>query len=111
MYLADSKEPVSLGSIARQEQLSLAYLERIFALLKKANLVSSVKGASGGYYLTKTPSRTKISDIIKALEGDLYQMECATCHAGSCRIHSVWVQLQRQIDKTLSAMTLKSLKK
>jgi len=109
MHLADSKEPVSLAVIANQEQLSLAYLERIFALLKKANLVTSVKGVKGGYLLKNNANKVRVSEVIRALEGELYKLECSGCDVCGCKVHTVWTTLYKQIDKTLSSMTLKSL--
>ena len=109
IYLAKSKKSVSLASIAKQEGLSLAYLERLFALLKKAELITSYKGVKGGYTLIRPASKITVAQIIKALEGDLYQIKCDSCDVCQCLIHPVWLKLYKQINKTLDSITLKSL--
>jgi Rrf2 family iron-sulfur cluster assembly transcriptional regulator len=107
--LAKSKTPVSLASIARQEGLSLAYLERLFASLKRAGLVTSFKGLRGGYTLTRSAAKISVAEIITALEGSLYEIKCGHCKVCGCNVHSVWDRLYKQIDQTLNSITLKSL--
>ena len=63
------KEPVSIGSVAARQGISERYLEQLVALLKKAGLVKSIRGASGGYVLEKKPSEISVGDILRALEG------------------------------------------
>jgi Rrf2 family protein len=63
------KEPVSIGSVAARQEISERYLEQLVALLKKAGLVKSIRGASGGYVLAKKPSEISVGDILRALEG------------------------------------------
>ncbi len=104
-----AKEPVSLGLIAQQEKLSLPYLERIFARLKKAGVVRSLKGSKGGYVLARPAKQIKAAEIIRALEGELYRWSCPKCHLTACRVHPVWRELYKQINKTLSAISLDSL--
>ena len=57
------KEPVSIGSVAARQEISERYLEQLVALLKKAGLVKSIRGASGGYVLAKKPSEISVGDI------------------------------------------------
>jgi len=108
VHLAKTTKPVSLASIAKKEGLSLAYLERIFAKLKKAELVKSFKGVKGGYVLAKPASKVKVAQIIEALEGSVYQLHCPDCKI-SCCVHPVWTKLYKQIYKTLNSISLKSL--
>ena len=68
--------PVSLKAIAAAEGLPLAYLERIVALLKKAGLVESTRGAHGGYRLTRDPASISMDEVIVALEGAVAPMTC-----------------------------------
>ncbi len=68
--------PVSLKAIAEAESLPLAYLERIVALLKKAGLVESTRGAHGGYRLARDPEALSMDEVILALEGTIAPMEC-----------------------------------
>ena len=69
-------QPVSLKAIADSENLPLAYLERIVALLKRAELVESTRGAHGGYRLARAPEDITMDEVVLALEGSLAPMEC-----------------------------------
>ena len=65
-------EAVSLNSIAERQHISEGYLEQLMALLKKAGLVTSIRGASGGYRAGRDlPSEISVGDILRALEGSL----------------------------------------
>ncbi len=68
--------PVSLKAIAEAESLPLAYLERIVALLKKAGLVESTRGAHGGYRLARAPEALSMDEAVLALEGAIAPMAC-----------------------------------
>lgn len=59
---------VSLGDIATRQDISLPYLEQLFVKLRRANLVSSVRGPGGGYRLTRSPSDIRVSDILAAVD-------------------------------------------
>lgn len=65
-----SKNHVSLISIAERQNISLNYLEQVFASLRKAGMVRSIKGAGGGYLLNADPKTTSIYDILRILEGE-----------------------------------------
>lgn len=65
------EEPVSIGSIAMRQGISERYLEQLVAKMKKAGLVKSIRGASGGYVLAKDSSEISVGDILRALEGSL----------------------------------------
>jgi Rrf2 family protein len=71
-----SDSPVSLKAIAAAEGLPLAYLERIVALLKKADIVESTRGAHGGYRLAKPAGEIHMDTVIVALEGAVAPMTC-----------------------------------
>ena len=79
---------VSLSAIAQEEKISLKYLERLFADLKKANLIKAIRGASGGYALAKQAKQINIYDIIKALEGKLkpFKLRVSIALSISCRL-------------------------
>ena len=67
---------LSLASIAEDEKISLAYLERIFVALKRSKIVSAEKGASGGYRLIKDPKQISALEIIQSLEGKKSLFHC-----------------------------------
>lgn len=69
MAVQQGKEPVALNGIAERNGISQQYLEQVFAALRKAGLVRSVKGAQGGYYLNLLPSEITVSMIWNALDG------------------------------------------
>ncbi len=109
------QEPYSLAKIAKQEKISLAYLERLFARLKKAKLVVSAQGVNGGYKLAKPVSKISVKDIFTALEGSLAPYICAglggLCGQKSCDCQTkiVWQKLDQGISKTLSSIKLSDL--
>lgn len=63
---------ISLSSIAERNQISSQYLEQIFASLRRAGIIQSVKGSQGGYYLAKEPSEITVSEILHALDGSFH---------------------------------------
>ena len=76
--LALNNDITSLKDIADKEQLPIKYLEKIMALLVKANLVKSIRGKDGGYILVKDPSLYSIGEILRASEGNLESRACDT---------------------------------
>ncbi len=108
---------VSLRIIAKKENISLSYLERLFANLKKAKLIESEKGVTGGYKLAKNPKIITIYDIVTVLEGKLTPFYCLSedgkvkCEAGkSCGASVVLSKVQIAIKKTLKNIKLSDLK-
>jgi Rrf2 family cysteine metabolism transcriptional repressor len=79
-------EPVSLKAISEAEALPLAYLERIAALLKKAGLVESTRGAHGGYRLARDADDIRMDEAVLALEGAVAPMTCFVDDTGSGRV-------------------------
>ena len=109
------QKPCSLAKIARQEGISLNYLEKLMAKLKKARLVKSAKGMRGGYFLARAVDKIKVKEIISALEGTLAPFYCVsvqgkknTCPR-SCLTQRVWVKLYKEIIKTLNHISLADL--
>lgn len=111
-----SQGSLSLGKIAELENISLAYLERLFASLKKAKLVKSVRGASGGYELSSEPKRISAFEIIKALEGGFEPFHCLvagdrkTCatHCG-CGATKGLGMIEEGIESSLKKINLSEL--
>jgi len=104
---------VSLAIIAKQENISLKYLERLFANLKKAGLVKAEIGAGGGYKLAKSAKRINIYDIIKALEGRLSPFHCTgdkkKIYCGQlcdCGVTQVLSKVEQAIAKSLKDIKL-----
>lgn len=115
--------PVSLKAIAEAEGLPLAYLERIVALLKKAGLVESTRGAHGGYRLTRDPATVSMDEVIVALEGAVAPMTCFVDDTDSprvlcshesdsghgCATKLLWMRVQGGVMEKLQQTTLAEL--
>lgn len=108
--------PVSLRDVSRRQQLSDKYLEQIVTPLSRAGLVRSVRGAGGGYLLTRTPAEYTVGDILRPLEGDLAPVECAT-DAGFCErcdecvTVELWQEIHRAVSQVVDNITLGDLVK
>jgi len=109
-------EPVSISSIATRQGISERYLEQLMTLLKKAELVKSIRGAGGGYVLAKDVSEISVGDILRALEGSLEPVDCAAYHpteaceaAGGCVTKYVWQRINESINRTVDEISLKQL--
>ena len=107
--------PLSIKCIADKQDISESYLEQLMALLKKAGLVSSTRGAQGGYVLTGKPSETTIGEVLRALEGSTNITECLDeKHCGNectCVNRPVFAKIQASIDSVLDTMTLEDMLK
>ena len=102
----------NLQEISNEEGISLKYLEQLFRVLRKSNLIVSQKGREGGYMLFKKPKDIKVGEIIEILEGPIAPMQCAEgkCNIKcSCASSIVWTKLQEQIKKTLYKIKLSDL--
>lgn len=103
--------PVSLTEIAAAQMLSVAYLEQIFARLRRAGLVASARGASGGYRLARPARDIAIGEIIDAVDEPIAATRCESsepgCLAGQrCLTHDLWHELGEQIRLFLHHMSL-----
>jgi Rrf2 family iron-sulfur cluster assembly transcriptional regulator len=106
-------KPVSLAEIAKRQEISLSYLEQLFAKLRRGGLVKSVRGPGGGYRLSRASSDVRIADIILAVDEPI---TATRCHPGSpmgctgtatrCVTHDLWEELGRQIHVFLSSVSL-----
>jgi Rrf2 family cysteine metabolism transcriptional repressor len=109
--------PESLAEIAADEDLPRAYLEQLVTSLRDAGLVVSTRGARGGYQLAAPPSQIRMSEILRALEGPIAPMICAsdepdhaTCNRSTlCTVNVLWVRVRDAINGTLEGMTLADL--
>lgn len=110
------EEPVSISSVASRQGISERYLEQLVSLLKKAGLVKSIRGASGGYVLAKTMNEISVGDILRALEGNLEPVQCAAFYseegcsaAGGCVTKYVWQKINDSINQTVDEIKLDEL--
>ena len=115
--------PISLNSVAEAERLPLSYLEHLVAKLRKAGLVTSTRGAHGGYRLAKPATEITMDAVVQALEGQIAPMECfhetpegrVLCSheednsAGGCATKLLWTRVQNGVTKALAGTTLAEL--
>jgi Rrf2 family iron-sulfur cluster assembly transcriptional regulator len=104
---------VALADIAERQEISLSYLEQLFAKLRRGGLVRSVRGPGGGYLLAHPADATRISDIILAVDEPIRATRCAPGSPSGCRsnksrclTHDLWEELGNQIHLYLSSVTL-----
>ncbi len=116
--IADDKSgnPVSLLTISQRQNISLSYLEQIFSRLKKANIVKSVKGPGGGYFLGKNLEEITVAQIIKAIGEPIKMTRCnkvkkSCTNSGStkCKTHHLWHGLENKIYEYLNSISLKDI--
>ena len=107
--------PVSLAEISSRQEISLSYLEQLFARLRRRNLVVSIRGPGGGYRLGREPEAVFVSDVVDAVNESLDTTRCKNrgdCQNGEmCLTHHLWSDLSDQIHQFLSEISLADLMK
>ena len=105
--------PVALADIAQRQDISLSYLEQLFAKLRRGGLVTSVRGPGGGYRLSRPSSELRIADIIVAVDEPIAATRCKTGSSKGCTksgarcvTHDLWEELGQQIHVFLSSVSL-----
>lgn len=108
------QEPVILKNVAKEEEISIRYLEQIIIPLKLSKLVKSIRGAGGGYILTQPPSKVKLIEIIEALEGPIALVDCVDdleyCdRMPRCATYEVWKEATHLLREYFAKTTLQDL--
>ena len=108
--------PVCLSEIAERQEISLSYLEQLFAKLRRGGLVKSVRGPGGGYMLAHGRGATRIADIILAVDEPIRAVRCKPGATLGCRgdrsrclTHDLWEELSNQIHLYLNSVTLEDV--
>lgn len=110
--------PISLAEMADHEALPRPYLEQLVVSLREAGLVTSTRGAHGGYQLGRPPEQIRMGEVLRALEGPLAPMVCASedpAHAaacertGFCNVNDLWLTVRNAISTALDSITLADL--
>ena len=121
MALADlakfnSINPVSLRDISLRQNISLVFLEQIFAKLKKHDIVKSIRGTNGGYILNKQPIEIKLANILNAVDEEVKTVQCKReskkgCNnkTSKCITHNLWGELEMHINHFFEKKNLKDL--
>ncbi len=109
-------EPAAISGIASRQGISERYLEQLMALLKKAGLVKSIRGAGGGYVLARNARDISVGDVLRALEGELEPVKCTAfqkeegCEAaGECVTKYVWKKINESINRTVDEIKIDAL--
>jgi len=108
----DATRAVALAEIAARQQISLSYLEQLFARLRRKGLVMSARGPGGGYRLARTAETTSIADIVHAVDEPLRATRCYSQGKGCmlkgerCLTHDLWEDLGARIEDYLASVSL-----
>jgi Rrf2 family iron-sulfur cluster assembly transcriptional regulator len=110
---SNQSKPVALADIAERQDISLSYLEQLFAKLRRGGLVTSVRGPGGGYRLARPSDALRIADIIVAVDEPIAATRCkpnsskgCTKTGARCVTHDLWEELGQQIHVFLSSVSL-----
>jgi len=111
------ESPTALSEISKSQNISLSYLEQIFSLLKKAQIVKSIKGPGGGYVLSKHYGEITIAQIIKAIGEPIKMTNCgsgtksciSTTNNTKCKTHHLWQGLEKNIFNYLNSISLEDI--
>lgn len=107
-----SGDHVSLISIAERQDISKSYLEQVFATLRKAGIVNSVKGAQGGYVLAADPASITVGMILRVLEGDLSVVGESSNESNKIELYirdHIWSKMDERINQFVDAISLKDI--
>lgn len=108
--------PVALRDVARRQDISEKYLEQLVAPLTRAGLLKSVRGAAGGYLLTRAPEEYTAGEILRTQEGSLAPVDCVDAshpcqRQGKCPTAPLWRRIAQAVDQVVDSTTLADLAK
>jgi Rrf2 family iron-sulfur cluster assembly transcriptional regulator len=113
LAMRQNRGPVTLAAISERQHISLSYLEQLFGKLRRAKLVSSVRGPGGGYNLAQAAQDISVADIVSAVDEPLDATQCGgkeNCHDDRrCMTHDLWATLNEKMHEYLSSVTLADL--
>lgn len=105
--------PVSLKKISNKYEISESYLEQLLAKLKKKGFINTIRGAQGGYLLSKPPEQITVGMILRALEGQISTSECLSGESCSreniCATRIIWEKIEKSINEVIDNTTLKDM--
>src|SRR5437879_1201207 len=105
LALRQNRGPVTLAAISERQHISLSYLEQLFGKLRRATLVSSVRGPGGGYNLARGLQEISVADIVTAVDEPLDATQCGgkeNCHDDKrCMTHDLWATLNEKMHDSL----------
>lgn len=112
--LNGGERPITLSAISERQNISLSYLEQLFAKLRRHGIVESVRGPGGGYCLAREASKISVADVILAVDEPLDATQCGgrescTKSTQRCMTHDLWSTLNRKMLDYLASVNLASL--
>ncbi len=110
-------EVVPLSEVSIRQDISISYLEQLVSKLRKADIVTSVRGAQGGYRLNRDPETLSVGEILRALEGNLDPVNCAEVtgegdgcsSSNNCVTKYVWMRISDSINNAVDTIMLSEL--
>ena len=113
VYLARAERICSAKEISQKEKIPFDFLEKIFSKLQQNGLIKSRRGTGGGYFLSKSPRKINVREILMVLEHkEIFPVLCKRKHCfpkKKCPIRNVWKKIQKSLNSTLDAITLAHL--
>ena len=117
---SDGTKPVPLSEIAREEDISLNFLEQIFMSLRQNGIVSSVRGPAGGYLLNKETDQITLAEVIRAVGEPIFPVKCVDDYIdgsqreicpreSNCQTRGAWLELGRSINDFLETFTISKI--
>ena len=111
-----AERAIPLQEVAKRQEISLSYLEQLFARMRRAGLVAGVRGPGGGYRLAREAAEVSVADIIAAVNEPIKATRCKegsmkSCMGrdGRCIVHGLWVEMGDRIQDFLVAVSLADL--
>lgn len=114
----EPQKGITISEISRKEGLSVQYVSKLTAILRKAGLIESTRGLKGGYHLAKNPSEVTLSEVSKAVGGMMFDEDFCGKHTGkkrvcvheeNCAVRSLWGVIYKYMDSVLEKLTLANL--
>lgn len=108
---------VPMKEVAKRQEISLKYLERILPALSKNKLIEGIQGKGGGYRLTRDPSQYTVGEILRLTEGDMAPVACLECEegqcerTGDCKTRPMWKEFYRRANEYFDTVTIADLLK
>lgn len=106
--------PTQVSEIARVQQIPVKYLEQLIRTLKKADLVTSVRGSKGGHHLNEKPEKITVGQIVRLFEGQTDLVKCVSApnkcnRTDECRVRDVWIEATEAMYQKLDSVTIADL--
>ncbi len=103
------ERPVPVKEIAKRQDISEKYLEQIISQFSKAGLVKSIRGAQGGYVLTRPANEITAGEILRAAEGSIAPVECCEIgcdHSEGCVTFGLYKRIKDAVDSVVDSTTI-----